>query len=114
MEILSTFTDFGMGLRRDALFPLVGEGIFTQDGAPWKHSREMLRRPFSKTRYQDLQGFGENTDKLIAKLSSSSGVVDLQRKSSGSCNFLVLGTSGVARYISGHLPACHTPEIISM
>lgn len=65
-------------MRRDALFPFVGEGIFTQDGGPWKHSREMLRRPFSKTRYHDLQGFSEHADKLIAKLSSAGGVIDLQ------------------------------------
>ena len=74
----SRFDDFGMGMRRDALFPFVGEGIFTQDGAPWKHSREMLRRPFSKTGYQDLKGFGRNADKLIATLSQSHGLVDLQ------------------------------------
>ncbi len=78
ISIFTRLIDFGMGMRRGALFPFVGEGIFTQDGAPWKHSREMLRRPFLKTRYQDLRGFSEHADKLIAKLSPSSGVVDLQ------------------------------------
>ena len=67
-----------MGSRRGALLPFIGEGIFTQDGTPWKHSREMLRRPFLKSHYQDLQSFREHTDILIAGLTSSSGVVDLQ------------------------------------
>ena len=60
------------------MLPFIGEGIFTQDGTAWKHSRELLRRPFIKTHYQDLKGFSEHIDSLIAGLSSSSGVVDLQ------------------------------------
>lgn len=79
--MLSTrFEDYGMGSRRGALLPFIGEGIFTQDGPAWKHSRELLRRPFLKSHYQDLKGFGEHTDSLIAGLSSSSssGIIDLQ------------------------------------
>lgn len=60
------------------MWPFIGEGIFTQDGEPWKHSRELLRRPFLKTRYQNLEGFQEPVNNLLARLSSSSGVVDLQ------------------------------------
>ena len=67
-----------MGSRRGALLPFVGEGIFTQDGTAWKHSRELLRRPFLKSHYQDLQGFREHTDNLLAGLSTTSGIVDLQ------------------------------------
>ena len=67
-----------MGSRRGALLPFIGEGIFTQDGPAWKHSREILRRPFLKSHYQDLSGFREHTDRLITGLSSCSGVVDLQ------------------------------------
>ena len=67
-----------MGFRRQALLPFIGEGIFVQDSTAWKHSREILRRPFLKNHYQDLKGFGEHVDSLIAGLSSSSGVVDLQ------------------------------------
>ena len=67
-----------MGSRRGALLPFIGEGIFTQDGPAWKHSRELLRRPFLKSHYQDLKGFVEHTDSLTTGLSSCSGVVDLQ------------------------------------
>ena len=67
-----------MGFRRNALHPFIGEGIFTQDGPAWKHSREMLRRPFLKTHYQDLRSFNEHVDALIASASTIDGVVDLQ------------------------------------
>ncbi|KAI4100533.1 MAG: hypothetical protein L6R37_005400 [Teloschistes peruensis] len=77
--ILSTrFDDFGMGKRRESMFPFIGEGIFTQDGPAWKHSRDLLRRPFLKTHYQDLEGFQEPINNLFSVLSSSTGVVDLQ------------------------------------
>ncbi len=67
-----------MGSRRGAMFPFIGEGIFTQDGPQWKHSRDLLRRPFLKTHYQDLRHFDEPVDRLLATLSSSDGIVDLQ------------------------------------
>ncbi|KAI9795453.1 MAG: hypothetical protein M1835_005787 [Candelina submexicana] len=78
-SILSTrFEDWGLGSRRGGLFPLLGEGIFTQDGRPWKHSREILRRQFVRLNFKDLSTFDQHVDDLIAELSSSEGVVDLQ------------------------------------
>lgn len=58
-EIDSPIADYCLGSRRGAFFPFLGEGIFTQDAGPWKHSRELLRRPFLKTHYQDLEGFAD-------------------------------------------------------
>lgn len=77
--ILSTrFEDFGLGSRREGLFPLLGEGIFTQDGYAWKHSRETLRRRFVRMQYQNTKVFEKHVDDLISSMSSSTGVVDLQ------------------------------------
>ena len=70
--------DYTLGSRSDALRSFLGEGIFTQDGPQWKHSREMLRRPFVKMHYQNLNSFSEHVDDLITSLQRSSGVVDLQ------------------------------------
>ena len=67
-----------MGTRSGALFPFIGEGIFTQDGSPWKHSREMLRRPFLKTHYQNLQSFDGPLNNLLSTIAISKGVIDLQ------------------------------------
>ncbi|KAL9034040.1 MAG: hypothetical protein Q9180_005624 [Flavoplaca navasiana] len=57
---------------------MLGEGIFTQDGRPWKHSRELLRRQFVRINFKDLTTFDRHVDDLIAGLSSSDSVVDLQ------------------------------------
>ena len=70
--------DYTFGSRSDALRSFLGEGIFTQDGPRWKHSREMLRRPFVKMHYQNLNSFGEHIDDLITSLQRCSGAVDLQ------------------------------------
>ena len=46
--VLSTrFEDFGLGLRAPTFYPLLGSGIFTQDGLAWKTSRKLLRPLFS-------------------------------------------------------------------
>ena len=76
----SSIAGYCLGSRRGALFPFIGEGIFTQDGGPWKHSRELLRRPFLKTHYQDLEVFAEPLENLVTSLSSLSHdtVTDLQ------------------------------------
>lgn len=80
--ILSTrFEDFGLGSRRAGLLPLLGEGIFTQDGSAWRHSRELLRRQFSRIRETELTSFGEHADILLRALeleSQASGIVDMQ------------------------------------
>ena len=56
----------------------LGEGILTQDEGPWKHSRELLRRQFTRMQYQNLERFREHIDNLVASISSCCGVVDLQ------------------------------------
>ena len=71
-------TDFGYGLRRQIFFPLLGDGIFTQDGPPWKHSRDLLRPQFSHQQYKDLKIFKEHVENLIALLPGNGEPVDLQ------------------------------------
>lgn len=67
-----------MGQRRSIMFPMLGDGIFTQEGAAWKHSRELLRSPLQHKHYEDLDVFKQSVDDLIDILSSQSGVIDLQ------------------------------------
>ncbi|MCJ1330351.1 hypothetical protein MMC10_007034 [Thelotrema lepadinum] len=77
--ILSTqFQDFHLGPRSVAMRAMIGDGIFTQDGAAWKHSREVLRRQFVRMQYQNLEGFRDHLENLIERLKSSSGITDLQ------------------------------------
>ena len=57
---------------------MLGDGIFTEDGPPWKHSRELLRRQFVHMQYQNLEGFREHVEGMIDAVKRSSGIVDLQ------------------------------------
>ena len=67
-----------MGPRRDITFPMFGDGIFTQEGEAWKHSREMLRPQFHFKQYADLELFRQSVDDLINNIPQEGGVVDLQ------------------------------------
>ena len=76
--ILSTnFQDWSMGSRHRVMLPFFGNGIFTQEGASWKHSRELLRPQFVHRQYENLEVFREPVEDLLHVLPSE-GVVDLQ------------------------------------
>jgi cytochrome P450 len=69
--------DFGHEVRREVVTSLIGDGIFTQNGAPWKHSRALLRPQLFRKRYSDLNIFREHVDNMIESLPAN-GPVDLQ------------------------------------
>jgi cytochrome P450 len=76
--ILSTnFQDWSMGSRHRVMFPFFGDGIFTQEGADWKRSRELLRPQFMYKQYEDLAIFRDPVDALLQTMPKS-GTVDLQ------------------------------------
>lgn len=78
-DCANTISDWGFGQRRQALLPLFGDGIFTQEGHAWKHSREMLRKQFARIQFQNLDSFTEHVELLISRLSRARGdSVDLQ------------------------------------
>lgn len=80
--ILSTrFEDYGLGSRRVAGLPLLGEGIFAQDGPAWKHSRELIRRQFVRVQKQNLQAFTSHVNELcntLKQAARSGEIVNLQ------------------------------------
>ena len=57
---------------------MFGDGIFNQEDAAWKHSRELLRPPLQHKHYENLDIFKQGVDDLIDVISSQSAVVDLQ------------------------------------
>jgi len=69
--------DYNFGSRRSVFAPLLGNGIFTQEGQAWRHSRELLRKQFVKAQYQNLDHFKEHVDNMINCLPVN-GTVDLQ------------------------------------
>jgi cytochrome P450 len=80
--ILSTrFEDYGLGSRRVAGVPLLGEGIFAQDGPAWKRSRELIRRQFVRVQKQNLEVFTPHVNELVSNLrnkAKAGNVVDLK------------------------------------
>lgn len=81
--VSSRFEDYCLGSRRLGLLPLLGEGIFTQDGSAWKHSRELLRRQFARLRDGGLTAFDPHVRDLLDAIAKeakvpTSGVIDLQ------------------------------------
>ena len=78
LESLNFHTDFSIGKRRDITFEMFGDGIFNQEGAAWKHSRELLRPPLQHKHYENLDIFKQGVDDLVDIISSQSAVVDLQ------------------------------------
>lgn len=57
---------------------MFGDGIFTQEGPAWKHSRELLRPQLAHRQYENLDLFREPMDDLLNALPDTGGVVDLQ------------------------------------
>ncbi len=54
--LATQFADFEIGERRRGNFgPLLGDGIFLQDGRAWEHSRAMLRPQFARELVADLR-----------------------------------------------------------
>ncbi|KAI9892293.1 MAG: hypothetical protein M1814_001492 [Vezdaea aestivalis] len=68
--ILSThFEDYGVEFRADhGPFAFFGDGILSQDGAAWKHSRELMRRHFRRGRPETLEICRGSVDELIATI----------------------------------------------
>jgi cytochrome P450 len=76
--ILSTnFDDYSLGLRKPTFQPLLGSGIFTQDGPAWAHSRRLIRPQFSSNRSQNFEQVKKCVQAMIDAVPAS-GVVDLQ------------------------------------
>lgn len=77
--LATSFKDFDLGpARHESFFPLLGDGIFTLDGAGWEHSRALLRPQFSRDQVGDLESLEIHVQRLIDCIEKSGDVVDLQ------------------------------------
>lgn len=70
-------TAYDLGARRQTFGPLLGDGIFTQVSATWKHSREMLRPLFSLNRGNIFTQVEEHTEHLVSCIPTNKSI-DLQ------------------------------------
>ncbi|KAL1849183.1 hypothetical protein Daus18300_013340 [Diaporthe australafricana] len=54
--LATSFGTFDLGPQRAGTFwPMLGNGIFTQSAAEWKHSRELMRPQFTRDQVSDLE-----------------------------------------------------------
>jgi cytochrome P450 len=51
--LATQFNDFELGTRHQEFYPLLGDGIFTLDGAGWSHARALLRPQFTRDQVSD-------------------------------------------------------------
>jgi cytochrome P450 len=77
---LSTnFDDWSIGQERiKEMSSFLGYGIFVNEGAEWKHSREMLRPCFEKKIVANTRLLERHTQRLFALLPQNGQTVDLQ------------------------------------
>lgn len=69
--LATQFGDFDLGpTRRGNFWPLLGNGIFTQDGAGWEHSRAMMRPQFAREQISDLDLEERHVRNLLRVLDS--------------------------------------------
>ena len=110
-EILKTvmslkFKDWSLGDRRKKFFcPLLGNGIFTTDGAAWQHSRDLLRPNFARNLISDLETFERHVDHLVQAIPRDRSTVDLQDL------FLRLTMDSATEFLFGESTNCLAPGI---
>jgi cytochrome P450 len=77
---LSTnFNRWSVGKDRiDMLVSIVGKGVFSTEGAEWKHSREMLRPCFERSQVADVSIFEKHTSALIKLIPKDGTTIDLE------------------------------------
>lgn len=73
------FHDYGkLAMRNKALSPLLGDGIFSQDGSVWRHSRGLIKLLFMRAELSDLDSFKVHVDQFLSLIPRDGTAVDLQ------------------------------------
>lgn len=71
------FKSFGTLDMPKEVHSLLGDGIFTTEGAAWHQSRELLRPSFARSNVADLDMLETHVGRLIAKIPLDCSMVDL-------------------------------------
>ncbi|KAJ5296456.1 uncharacterized protein N7443_007349 [Penicillium atrosanguineum] len=102
--ILATqFQDFCLGTRHEQFYPLLGDGIFTLDGAGWSHARGLLRPQFTRDQVADLSMLDAHINHLIALIPKDRTSFDIQRL------FFLLTLDSATHFLFGESVGCMLP-----
>ena len=76
---VNSFQDWGKSSSgRRASTPVLGDGIFTQDGSAWKHSRDLIKPLFTRSELVDLRPLPAYTDRLLGLIPRDGRTTDVQ------------------------------------
>ena len=105
-SILATnFKDWNLPtLRKLSFAPLLGNGIFTNDGAAWQHSRQLVRPNFTKSQVGDVDIFEKHVSHLIKTIPQDGSAVDLQDL------FFLLTLDSATEFLFGESTNCLAQE----
>ncbi|KAJ5691960.1 hypothetical protein N7462_001383 [Penicillium macrosclerotiorum] len=102
--ILATqFQDFCLGTRHEMFYPLLGDGIFTLDGAGWSHARGLLRPQFTRDQVADLSMLDDHISHLIDLIPKDRSSFDIQRL------FFLLTLDSATHFLFGESVGCMLP-----
>ena len=65
--------------RKNRVVPFIGQGIFTNDGQQWQHSRKLLRPSFDRSQLDILGSLDRHTQALLSSIPSDGATVDLRK-----------------------------------
>lgn len=102
--VLATqFKDFSLGTRHQQFYPLMGDGIFTLDGAGWSHARGLLRPQFSRDQVADISMLNDHISHLIDLIPKDRSSFDIQRL------FFLLTLDSATHFLFGESVGCMLP-----
>ena len=100
----TNFKDWNLTDTRKLSFaPLLGDGIFTLDGAAWQHSRDLLRPNFVRSQVGDLRTFERHVNHLLYAIPRDGSTVDLQEL------FFLLTMDSATEFLFGKSTDCLAP-----
>lgn len=77
--LATNFATWSLGEERiQQMSAYLGHGIFTSEGAAWKHSRDMLRPCFERSQVADVSIMEKHTSRLMRHVPKDGTTVDLQ------------------------------------
>ena len=74
-----SFQDWGKSSAKTASSsPFLGRGIFSEDGAFWKHSRDLIKPTFARSEISDVNSLGLFVDRLLDLIPRDGTTIDIQ------------------------------------
>ena len=74
-----SFQDWGKSSSRSAITsPFLGRGIFSEDGAFWRHSRDLIKPTFARSEISDVNSLGLFVDRFLELIPRNGATFDMQ------------------------------------